>query len=173
MKEEWKVIKGYENYAISNLGRVKRLTSRTCAKAGTILKSVQRSKSRAYLSVDLCYEGGKRTEMVHRLVAIAFLGDPPFANAEVNHIDGDKTNPYASNLEWVTSSANQLHAYDNGLQTAKGEANGRAKLTEIEVMEMRSLHSLSGVEVSMLAEMYGVHPRTALDVVRRKSWAHI
>ncbi|UVW54643.1 NUMOD4 domain-containing protein [Klebsiella variicola] len=173
MKEEWKVIEGYENYAVSSLGRVKRITSRTCAKAGTILKAVRRSKSRAYLSVDLCYKGGKRTEMVHRLVALAFLGDPPFVNAEVNHIDGNKTNPCASNLEWVTSSANQLHAYGLGLQTAKGEANGRAKLTEVEVLEMRSLHSSSGIEVSVLAEMYMVHPRTALDVVRRKSWSHI
>ncbi|MDU9394545.1 NUMOD4 motif-containing HNH endonuclease [Pseudomonas sp. zfem002] len=114
MLEQWKTIADYPDYAISNLGRVKRLTSRTCAKAGSILKTPGRSKSRPYLSVDLCFLGGKRTELVHRLVAIAFLGEPPFAGAEVNHIDGNKGNASVTNLEWITSSANQQHAYAAG-----------------------------------------------------------
>lgn len=173
MEEQWKTIQGYTDYAVSNLGRIKRLTTRTCAKAGSILKTPGRSKSRPYLSVDLCYPGGKRTELVHRLVAVAFLGEPPFPGAEVNHKDADRGNATASNLEWVTSSANQLHAYASGLQTAKGESNGQAKLSEIEVLEMRALHSESAVDIESLADRYGVHKRTALDVVTRRSWAHI
>ncbi len=173
MEEQWKTIQNYPDYAVSNLGRIKRLTSRTCAKAGTILRTPGRSKARPYLSVDLCYPGGKRTELVHRLVAIAFLGEPSFRGAEVNHIDADKGNAAVSNLEWVTSSANQHHSYESGLQTAKGESNGQAKLKEHEVLEIRALHSASGVDVETLAERYGVHKRTALDVVRRQSWAHI
>ncbi|QOI04597.1 NUMOD4 motif-containing HNH endonuclease [Pseudomonas savastanoi] len=173
MEEQWETIKAYPDYAVSSHGRIKRLTTRTCAKAGTILKTPGRSKSRPYLSVDLCYPGGKRTELVHRLVAIAFLGEPPFPGAEVNHIDADRGNASATNLEWVTSSANQQHAYDTGLQCAKGELNGRAKLSDIEVLEMRSLHSVSGVDIESLAGRYGVHKRTAQDVVSRNSWAHI
>jgi len=173
VEEQWETIKAYPDYAVSDQGRIKRLTSRTCAKAGTILKTPGRSKSRPYLSVDLCYPGGRRTELVHRLVAIAFLGRPPFLGAEVNHIDADKGNAAASNLEWVTSSANQQHAYDSGLQTAKGESNGQARLKEFEVLEMRALHSADGVDIETLAERYGVHKRTAQDVVCRKSWAHI
>ncbi|UUT22145.1 NUMOD4 motif-containing HNH endonuclease [Pseudomonas sp. T8] len=173
MEEQWKTILDYPDYAVSNLGRIKRLTTRTCAKAGMILKTPGRSKSRPYLSVDLCYPGGKRTELVHRLVAVAFLGEPPFQGAEVNHIDADRGNAAASNLEWVTSSANQLHAYASGLQTAKGESNGQAKLTEPEVLEMRALHATAGVDMESLADRYGIHKRTALDVVTRRSWAHI
>lgn len=173
MEEQWKTIQNYPDYAVSNLGRIKRLTTRTCAKAGTILKTLGRSKARPYLSVDLCYPGGRRTELVHRLVAIVFLGEPPFHGAEVNHIDADRGNAAVFNLEWVTSSDNQHHSYEHGLQTAKGESNGQAKLKEGEVLEMRALHSTSGVDVETLAELYGIHKRMALDVVRRKSWAHI
>ncbi|MCL8299393.1 HNH endonuclease [Pseudomonas mosselii] len=173
MLEQWKTITDYPDYSISNHGRVKRLTSRTCAKAGSILKTPGRSKSRPYLSVDLCFPGGKRTELVHRLVAIAFLGEPPFPGAEVNHIDGNKGNACVTNLEWITSSANQQHAYAAGLQSAKGELNGQAKLREVEVLEMRSLHASGSASIECLADRYGVHKRTALDVVNRKSWSHI
>ncbi len=171
--EEWKTVQDYPDYAVSNLGRIKRLTSRTCAKAGTILKTPGRSKARPYLSVDLCYPGGKRTELVHRLVAIAFLGEPPFIGAEVNHIDANKGNAAVSNLEWLTSSENQQHSYDMGLQTAKGESNGQAKLKEFEVLEIRAIHSSECMGVDVLAERYGVHKRTVLDVVKRQSWTHI
>ncbi|MCV4287880.1 NUMOD4 motif-containing HNH endonuclease [Pseudomonas capsici] len=172
MEEQWKTIQKYPDYAVSNLGRIKRLTSRTCAKAGAILKTPGRSKKRPYLSVDLCHPGGKTTELVHRLVALAFLGDPPFPGAEVNHIDADKRNAAASNLEWITSSANQHHSYESGLQSAKGESNGRAKLTELEVLEMREL-AATGICASSLGERYGVHKRTALGVISRESWTHI
>lgn len=173
MEEQWKTIQAYPDYAVSNLGRIKRLTSRTCAKAGTILKTPGRSKARPYLSVYLCYPGGKRTELVHRLVALAFLGEPPFPGAEINHIDADRGNAAVTNLEWVTSSANQSHAYEQGLQTAKGESNGQAKLTESQVLEIRSLHAKADAKVSALAERYGVHTRTVLDIVNRRTWAHI
>lgn len=52
---------------------------------------------------------------VHRLVAMAFVKGM-VSGKEVNHIDGNKRNNAASNLEWVTKSENQLHAYKIGLR---------------------------------------------------------
>lgn len=58
---------------------------------------------------------------VHRLVCYAFhpiegkttLED--YKELQVNHIDGNKMNNHADNLEWVTQSQNQLHSYESGL----------------------------------------------------------
>lgn len=118
--ERWAVIDDFPNYAISDQGRVKRLTSVTCAKAGSILKTPPRSKCRPYPSVDLCHNGKRRTEMVHILVARAFLEAPAFEGAEVNHKNGNKADPVFTNLEWATSSGNSLHAYETGLADARG-----------------------------------------------------
>lgn len=53
--------------------------------------------------------------LVHRVVATAFVPNP-LGLREVNHINGDKTDNRAENLEWVTSKANHTHAVSIGLQ---------------------------------------------------------
>jgi hypothetical protein len=171
--ERWATIGDFPDYAVSDYGRIKRLTSRTCAKAGSILKTPPRSKDRPYLSVDLCRDGKRRSEMVHILVARAFLGAVPFEGAEVNHIDGDKANPHFKNLEWITSSGNKYHAYEAGLSDAKGEANGQAKLTEEQVLHIRAASTGKRGEQARLAREYGVTDSAVRSVILRKTWAHI
>lgn len=57
------------------------------------------------------YDGKiKRQYYVHRLVAEAFIENPD-NKRYVNHIDGNPSNNNAFNLEWVTNSENQIHAY--------------------------------------------------------------
>lgn len=56
----------------------------------------------------------RKYEMVHRLVANAFVPNP-CALPEVNHIDGDKANNHVRNLEWCTRSGNARHAVAHGL----------------------------------------------------------
>lgn len=73
--------------------------------------------SKGYRYIDIKDKEGKRKcPKVHRLVALAFLENKD-SKPQINHIDGVKLNNNVDNLEWVTNSENQLHAYKLGLQT--------------------------------------------------------
>jgi hypothetical protein len=87
---------------------------------------------RGYLAVTLRYDGHSHVELIHRMVAKTFVPNPNNLPM-VNHKDGNKHNPKASNLEWVTPSENVRHAIENGLlrvTPSYGSANGNAKKVE-------------------------------------------
>src|SRR3972149_1183846 len=95
--EEWRPVVGWEGwYEVSNLGRVRRIKEAAGTRRGHILRWAVGGKP-PYPRVFLCREGKVLTKRVHRLVAEAFLGPCP-EGQEVNHKDGDKANPRASNL---------------------------------------------------------------------------
>lgn len=98
---EWRNIPSCdERYYVSSDGRV--------LGANGLLKPV-RGKD-GYLRCNIAQDGKFRLWLVHRLVAEAFIPNPD-SKAEVNHIDGDKTNNNVSNLEWVTREENIRHAH--------------------------------------------------------------
>lgn len=107
--EIWKEIKGTNGYIeVSNQGRVRSLLSGR----PRILKSQRDAKG--YHRVRVTIERDKMTFKVHREVAKAFIPNPSTL-PQVNHIDGNKENNSASNLEWVTNKDNVHHAISNGL----------------------------------------------------------
>lgn len=118
MKENWKDIKGFEGlYQVSDLGNIKSLGNGSSTDSRTkqvrILKL--QLKKTGYLQVKLCKEGRSFYKRPHRLVAEAFIYNPE-NKKEVNHINGIKNDNRVENLEWCTSSENQIHSFKNGLQ---------------------------------------------------------
>lgn len=116
--EEWKPVFGHEDsHMVSSYGRIRSISR--IVRCGGSYRSVPERilkigvGSRGYPKVQLKHRG--RTYNVHRLVAEAFIPKPEWAT-QVNHIDGEKTNNRADNLEWVNQSMNQAHAYSIGLQ---------------------------------------------------------
>lgn len=121
MLEIWANIPGIPGYQVSNLGRVKSLAREVIVPQGK-LKCTKRKVPSKILKHCNTYSKGKQhyvtvrlngyTKNVHRLVALAFLGPPPFGTkSEVNHKDGNRHNNCLSNLEWCTKSMNEKHSY--------------------------------------------------------------
>lgn len=154
--ETWKDIPGFEgSYQVSDLGNVRSLSRqvRTIAHgveavrvmSGKVLRS---GDCRGYRIVNLA---GKGTIAVHRLVALAFL---PNRNESVNHINGNKTDNRAINLEWLSLSDNQRHAVATGL---KKQAKPVKSVSEYET---KTYHSIAQAATSA-----GVAHRTIRKLV--------
>ena len=103
--EVWKDIKGFENmYQVSNLGNVKSLVRKGCRKERILNPA---PNSNGYLGVPLHKDGKQTTKMIHKLVAIAFLGhEPDGMTICVDHIDNNKLNNASTNLQLVSQRHN-------------------------------------------------------------------
>lgn len=119
--EIWKVIKGFENYQISNFGNIKSIdrfvknNNKDLFLKGVIRKQTLRN---GYYRVSLSVNGKITTKTVHRLVAQEFI--PNTKNKPcVNHINGIKTDNSLANLEWCTYSENIIHGFNTGLYKRK------------------------------------------------------
>lgn len=112
--EEWKDIPRYNGYyQISSMGRVKSTNRSVLSKDGKTKKLkgrilIPRKCSNGYLAMSLSLNGDVGQPLLHRLVAIAFVKGYQ-EGKEVNHINEDKTDNKASNLEWVTHQRNSVH----------------------------------------------------------------
>lgn len=100
--ETWKPVHGYEGlYEVSSYGRI-----RSLYRYKKILKPM--ISNAGYERVDLFKEKKRKQFSVHRLVATAFV--PNLRSLPmVNHIDENKLNNHAKNLEWVTAKENANH----------------------------------------------------------------
>ncbi len=176
MKEQWKKVAGFEEfYEVSNLGRFRSLPKvingrwgRTKYK-GKIITPTKHSHGYGVLS--LVGEDGKSSVRSHKYVALAFC-DNPENKPCVNHIDGDKMNNRADNLEWVTHAENTQHAYRTGLMlNPKGDDCHNSKLNEDDVKCI--LHCLGTFQSSQLAEHFDVSRSTICDIKNGRTWRHV
>jgi predicted DNA binding protein len=167
--EHWKTVQGFEDYEISNLGRLKsHKYNRT-----VVLKP--RITHDGYVWYSLCKNGKGCTKRANRLVAEAFIANPD-KKPTVNHIDGNKLNNNVSNLEWATKEEQMQHAYENGLKKpVRGCLQGNHVLSEDEVREIRSTYKAHDKQNGMraLAKRYGVSEPTIDKCVRRVSYKNI
>ncbi len=173
--EKWKDIPGYEGkYQASGLGQI-RSVPRKWVKSFRIKKQRLGNWRGSYYVVSL--NCGSECVSVHRLVAMAFYGTPPDGRPEVNHIDGNKLNNLAINLEWVSSSENRLHAYRIGLHkktkekqkaAVTGLANERCRFTKKQVIDLFTRFHM-GENRHKLAKEFGVSRRTIYNIGQGKS----
>lgn len=130
--------------------------------------------NRGYLHIGLHKNGKRITRAIHRVIAAVFVPNVQGLN-DVNHIDGDKHNNRADNLEWSNDSLNVSHAFKMGLlKPLKGEDNPRASLNDWEVLKIReSAKENPKGYTTRLSKFYGVSPQIICNIVNRKTWRHI
>ena len=185
--EEWKPIVGFENiYEVSSLGNVRSVERIDPAgrKRPAKLRVLQSGKRGHYAVINLRKNNKTFSKKVHHLVALAFLGQPPVplypgqgdihGFCEVNHIDGDKQNNRPDNLEYCTRRENILHSYKIGLRegASQGERNGRARLNQGQVDEIRRLYASGGYSIPQLGRQFGVGKSTIGYIVQGVTWKH-
>jgi len=164
--EQWKTIPSHGDYAVSDLGRVRRLTPNKGARIGKV--QTGSIGTHGYPVVSL---GRQKRHTVHSLVALAFIGPCPPGH-EVNHKDGVKTNPRLTNLEYVTFKENVQHAFQIGL-VKSGERHHLAKLTDQKAREIYRLAHEGVLTQREIGRMFGVAQSTVGHIKSKRDWSHI
>ena len=114
-REQWQRVTGLSMYEVSNKGRVRSLYT------GKILKLTPIPTGYLYASM---VENGRRfNKSVHRLVAKAFVPNPD-GKPEVNHLNEDRTDNRAENLEWCTRSENNNYGSHKQRSALTQRVNG-------------------------------------------------
>lgn len=155
------LIEGTTDYCIKEDGVI-------IGKLGFPLKSFENINGYSVVSIK---RDNKFTQVrVHREVAKAFIPNPE-NKPEVNHINGIKTDNRVENLEWVTSSENQIHA-TRVLRKGIGETHPAAKLSEKDVHYVCELFS-QGVRDIDVEKITGISRDTIVKIRMKAIWKDI
>lgn len=125
--------------------------------------------SNGYLTVSL----HRKSYTVHSIVRAAFL--PGGDGLVINHKDGNKQNNRLENLELVTSSENNRHAFTHGLRkahTMRGEQITTSVLTDSQVRSIRAALA-NGDSCASIGRAFGVSRTTISKIKNLKNWNHI
>lgn len=165
---DWKEIERLDGkYSVSSTGLIRNNISNKILKQNIIGRGYPAVcvKPNGRFSKGVCIR-------THREVAICFVNNPD-NKAQVNHIDGDKTNNHHLNLEWVTHSENTQHAYKTGLNVApKGEQCTQSVLTEELILQIRREFIPFDREFGLraLGRKYGFKHNTMSEALHGVNW---
>lgn len=118
--------------------------------------------------------------LVHRLIALAWIGPPPFDGAKVLHKDDDRSNNHYSNLYYGTQSNNMKDAVRNGKNThifsiygtSVGSKNGNSRLNESQVSEIK-MRLRGGESPYRIHGDYAVCVASIENIRVGKTWRHV
>lgn len=131
--EEWREIEDWPGYFVSNIGRVKSIDREITDKSGKVIfrkgKLIaqfldKKDKENAYFKVELSNGGRAERKFVHRLVGKAFVPNPDPSKYNVcNHLDENKKNNRADNIEWTDNTGNLQYSGKYCLNSRKHREN--------------------------------------------------
>lgn len=178
VEEKWKPVPDREWLLVSNSGRVRTLTRTVLRKNGRKYRvqgrflKIHRTKSGHSAMIacrhDYFYVG--------RLVLLAFVGPCP-EGMECCHNDGNPMNNRLDNLRWDTHVNNERdkkrHGTDQFHKNARGSKNGKSKMTEDDVRDIRKMYQKGRYGLRKLARRYSVSTECIRSIVLEKTWRHV
>ena len=148
-------------------GKIYKKTSKGLKRCGTYDKD-------GYRQVGLRIGDYAYTVKEHRLLYAYYHGlDKLDDNLTINHINGKKDDNRKENLEQVTQSENNIHAYRMGLnKPLRGEKSARAKLTEEQAIQIKRMLN-AGINHIEIAKKLGVSYFCVFNIKRGRTWKHL
>lgn len=132
----------------------------------------QRENEDGYMVITAGKTHHRRSMRVHRMVALAFVPNPNNL-PEVDHIDNNRKNNSASNLQWISGTDNKKKTpFKRRSSTHKGILNGRARLTETDIVSIRDLY-MNGTKQSEIAKLFNVGWSTVHNIIIHNTWKGI
>lgn len=170
--EIWKTVDSFENYLISNYGRVKNINHRWKKMNNKILKLKHAGYKNQYHSIILYKNSHKKQFLIHRLVASNFINLPDnFQDLEVGHLDNNPKNNFYKNLIWCTPKENNQMKILHGT-SGKGEKNAMSKLNENDIFNIFKEYS-NGISCPELFKKYKISTTQLNKILKRKAWNNV
>lgn len=171
MTEQWKLVPNTRGkYYVSNLGRVKSYHAKD--PDGRILKQYTNFNG-GYFYVGIHVNGVATKHYVHRLVAAAFCRRR-HDKTQVDHLNGNRLDNRAENLEWVTRKENMRRAVAAGqIVFFKPGQGANLKLTENQVIAIKKAVRDKKMKRKEIAHKFGVSVYTVNAIMEKRRWAHI
>jgi hypothetical protein len=158
----WKTIPTYPNYEVSDLGEVRRVGSAKLLRPSTLQGTSVKGNRLPYQRVNFKNKGKLKHVLVHRLVLEAFVGPCP-EGFQCLHLDNNPKNNHLNNLRWGTPKENNITI------DRKGESHGMAKLTNVDVLLIRS----SCRTQKEIAKQFNMSISTINKILKRRTWQHV
>lgn len=174
--EEWRAVPFGIGCEVSSLGRFRSRWEFGGAdptpRVGTKWKILRGSPHKfGYTMYYVRTASGVERWCIHRLVAVVFIGEPPFPKAEARHWDGNPRNNKTSNILWGTHKENHQDRIRHGT-TYRGENCPTTTLKNWQVLEIVRLWS-SGMLRKDLVKQYNVSPMTISRIVNGRMWSYV
>lgn len=162
-------------YEVSSDGKFYRIVGGRGTRLGRELGTIR--IHHGYRNVRFRSPGRTEVWLAHRVVVYSFLGEPESQERSfVNHKNGVKYDNRIENLEFCSMAENTLHSYrvlGRKVVRTIGEAQGRSKLTDDKVRELRDKYKSGDWSQDRIAAHLGVSQCLVSQVLRGVIWTHV
>ena len=125
---------------------------------------LDKRKNRRFVDVD-----GKRTNYARYLLE-QHLGRKLEFWEEAHHINNNKLDDRIENLEVKHQS---LHKMEHRETLARGSKVASAKLTDIQVLEIRAMYATKQYYIKDIMKKYNIGKTSVFNIINGVTWSHI